>query len=106
MLHSTVKSLVEIRLNFIKLIIRPVFVLMSLLVAACAGLPQMSSQSPTPLESQTVQIKTLGIQQDAVADASYALMVAEIALNQGDTELAIRHYLEVAGKQVFAVCVP
>jgi tetratricopeptide (TPR) repeat protein len=90
---------VEIRLNFIKLIIRPVFVLMSLLVAACAGLPQMSSQSPTPLESQTVQIKTLGIQQDAVADASYALMVAEIALNQGDTELAIRHYLEVAKSQ-------
>lgn len=72
---------------------------MSLLVAACAGLPQMSSQSPTPLESQTVQINTLGTQQDAVADASYALMVAEIALNQGDTELAIRHYLELAKSQ-------
>jgi tetratricopeptide (TPR) repeat protein len=90
---------VEIRLNFIKLIIRLVFVLMSLLVAACAGLPQMSSQSPTPLESQTVQINTPGTQQDAVADASYALMVAEIALNQGDTELAIRHYLELAKSQ-------
>ena len=72
---------------------------MSLLVAACAGLPQMSSQSPTPLESQTVQINTMGTQQDAVADASYALMVAEIALNQGDTELAIRHYLELAKSQ-------
>jgi tetratricopeptide (TPR) repeat protein len=90
---------VEIRLNLIKLIIRPVFVLMSLLLTACAGLPQMSSQSPAPLESQTVQIKTLGAQQDAVADASYALMVAEIALNQGDTELAIRNYLEVAKSQ-------
>jgi tetratricopeptide (TPR) repeat protein len=90
---------VEIRLNFIKLITRPVFVLMSLLVAACAGMPQMSSQSPTPLESQTVQIKTLDTQQDAVADDSYALMVAEIALNQGDTELAIRHYLELAKSQ-------
>ncbi len=89
----------EIRLNLIKLIIRPVFVLMSLLLTACAGLPQMSSQSPAPLESQTVQIKTLGAQQDAVADASYALMVAEIALNQGDTELAIRNYLEVAKSQ-------
>ena len=86
-------------MNFIKLIIRPVFVLMSLLVTACAGLPQMSSQSPTPLESQTVQINALGTQQDAVADASYALMVAEIALNQGDTELAIRHYLELAKSQ-------
>ncbi len=86
-------------MNFIKLIIRLVFVLMSLLVAACAGLPQMSSQSPTPLESQTVQINNPGTQQDAVADASYALMVAEIALNQGDTELAIRHYLELAKSQ-------
>ena len=66
----------EIRLNLIKLIIRPVFVLMSLLLTACAGLPQMSSQFPAPLESQTVQIKTLGAQQDAVADAAYALMVA------------------------------
>jgi len=90
---------VEIRLNFIKLIIRPAFVLMSLLATACAGLPQMSSKSPTPLESQTVQINTLGTQQDAVADASYALMVAEIALNQGDTELAIMHYLELAKSQ-------
>jgi tetratricopeptide (TPR) repeat protein len=90
---------VETRLNFIKLIIRPVFVSMSLLVTACAGLPQMSSQSPAPLESQTVQINALGTQQDAVADASYALMVAEIALNQGDTELAIRHYLELAKSQ-------
>lgn len=89
----------EIRLNFIKLIIRPAFVLMSLLATACAGLPQMSSKSPTPLESQTVQINTLGTQQDAVADASYALMVAEIALNQGDTELAIMHYLELAKSQ-------
>jgi len=86
-------------LNFIKLVIRPAFVSMSLLVTACAGLPQMSSQSPTPLESQTVQINALGTQQDAVADASYALMVAEIALNQGDTELAIRHYLELAKSQ-------
>lgn len=72
---------------------------MSLLVAACAGMPQMSSQSPTPLESQTVQLKTLDTQQDVVADDSYALMVAEIALNQGDTELAIRHYLELAKSQ-------
>lgn len=89
----------EIRLNFFKLIIRSVFVLISLSVTACAGLPQMSSQSPAPLGSQAVQIKTLGAQQDTVADASYALMVAEIALNQGDTALAIKHYLELAKSQ-------
>ncbi|MBT8438072.1 MAG: tetratricopeptide repeat protein [Gammaproteobacteria bacterium] len=59
----------------------------------------MSSKPPAPLESQAVQINTLGTQQDAVADASYALMVAEIALNQGDTALAIKHYLELAKAQ-------
>jgi len=90
---------VDIGLNFNKLIIRTVFVSMSLLVAACAGLPQMSSKSPASLESQVIQINTLGTQQDAVADASYALMVAEIALNQGNTELAIRNYLELAKSQ-------
>jgi tetratricopeptide (TPR) repeat protein len=34
-----------------------------------------------------------------VADAAYSLMVAEIALNQGDTALAVKHYLEVARSQ-------
>ena len=36
---------------------------------------------------------------DAVASASYNLMVAEIALNQGDTALAIEYYLELMRTQ-------
>jgi tetratricopeptide (TPR) repeat protein len=48
------------------------------------------------LEHQPAQVNPLGSQQDPVADASYNLMVAEIALNQGNTEVAIKHYLDVA----------
>jgi len=86
-------------LYFIKFSGRPAFVLASLLLTACASLPQMPSKTSAPLESQAVQINTLGSQQDAVAEASYALMVAEIALNQGDTALAVKYYLELAKSQ-------
>ena len=78
------------------LILRPVLVSMALLVTACAGLPQTPSRGSALLEHQQAQVNSLGSQQDPVADASYNLMVAEIALNQGNTELAIKHYLVVA----------
>jgi tetratricopeptide (TPR) repeat protein len=48
------------------------------------------------LEQQRAQVNPLSSQRDAVADASYNLMVAEIALNQGNTEVAVKHYLDVA----------
>jgi len=70
-----------------------------LLTTACAGLSQKSSQDSALLEQQQAQVNLLGSQQDTVADASYNLMVAEIALNQGNTEVAIKHYLEVAMAQ-------
>ncbi len=79
--------------------IRLVFVTSILLVSACATVPQTSSSDLTPVEQQSVQINSISSQQDTVADATYALMVAEIALNQGDTPLAIKHYLEVAKSQ-------
>jgi len=75
---------------------RPVVISTALLATACAGLQQTSSQAPTLLEQQPVQINSLSAQQDTVADVSYNLMVAEIALNQGDTQTAIKHYLDVA----------
>jgi len=78
------------------LILRPFFITTTLLLTACAGLPQTSSQSPELLEQQRVQVNPLSSQRDAVADASYNLMVAEIALNQGNTEVAVKHYLDVA----------
>jgi tetratricopeptide (TPR) repeat protein len=48
------------------------------------------------LEQQRVQVNPLHSKQDTIADASYNLMVAEIALNQGNTEVAVKHYLDVA----------
>ena len=80
----------------INLILRPVLITATLIVTGCAGLPQASSQAPALLEQQRVQVNPLVSQQDAVADASYNLMVAEIALNQGNTEVAVKHYLDVA----------
>jgi tetratricopeptide (TPR) repeat protein len=83
-------------LDSINLILRPVLITTTLLVTACAGLPQASSQAPALLEQQQAQVNPLSSQQDPVADASYNLMVAEIALNQGNTEVAVKHYLDVA----------
>ena len=99
MLHSLLGCFSEITLYSIKINNRSVLMLASLLLTACAGLPQMSSKASAPLESHAVQINTLETQQDSVADASYSLMVAEIALNMGDTALAIKHYLELAKSQ-------
>jgi len=77
------------------------FILCSALVllAGCASLPQASSQDKSLLGQQQSQVNSLKSQQDPVADATYALMVAEIALNLGDTALAVKHYLEVARSQ-------
>jgi tetratricopeptide (TPR) repeat protein len=83
-------------LDSINLILRPVLITTTLLLTACAGLPQTSSQAPTLLEQQRVQVNPLHSKQDTIADASYNLMVAEIALNQGNTEVAIKHYVDVA----------
>jgi tetratricopeptide (TPR) repeat protein len=83
-------------LDSINLILRPFLITTTLLVTACAGLPQNSSQAPSLLEEQRLQVNPLSSQQDAVANASYNLMVAEIALNQGNTEVAVKHYLDVA----------
>jgi tetratricopeptide (TPR) repeat protein len=83
-------------LNLNNLILRTVLISAALLATACTSLPQTSSQDTALLEQQQTQVNTLGPQVDVVADASYNLMVAEIALNQGNTEVAIKHYLDVA----------
>ncbi len=83
-------------MDSMNLVLRPFFITTTLLLTACAGLPQTSSQSPELLEQQRAQVNPLSSQRDAVADASYNLMVAEIALNQGNTEVAVKHYLDVA----------
>ena len=83
-------------MDSINLILRPVLITTTFLLTACAGLSQTSSQAPALLEQQRVQVNPLHSKQDTIADASYNLMVAEIALNQGNTEVAVKHYLDVA----------
>jgi tetratricopeptide (TPR) repeat protein len=52
-----------------------------------------------PLGTQSLQVNPARQQADPFADAAYDLMVAEIALNQGDTELAIERYSDLAESQ-------
>jgi len=78
----------DTRLKFINLIIRPVLVSVVLLTAAC-----------TPLEQPSIQVNPAASQTDVFADAAYDLMVAEIALNQGNTELAAERYIALALSQ-------
>lgn len=79
--------------------LRLILITILLLSTGCASLQQASSQDKSPLGQQQSQVNLLKSQQDEVADAAYALMVAEIALNQGDTALAVQQYLEVARSQ-------
>jgi tetratricopeptide (TPR) repeat protein len=87
-------------LKFITSLIRPVFVLAVLLTSACASLSTSDSGSSERLEQQAVQVNPVDLQTDVYADAAYDLMVAEIALNQGDTALAIERYIALAQSQV------
>ena len=70
-----------------------------LLTSACASLSQSGTSGSSPLEEQAPQVNTLKQQVDPVADAAYDLVVAEIALNQGDTALATERYLALAESQ-------
>lgn len=86
-------------MKFFRTLIRPVFFAAILLSTACAGLTQPGSSGSTPLETQSLQVNPAGQQADPFADAAYDLMVAEIALNQGDTTLAIERYRDLAESQ-------
>jgi len=86
-------------LNFISLLMRPLFVLAVLLTSACASLSSLGNTDSAPLESQVAEVNPVLQQTDPFADASYDLIVAEIALNQGDTALAIERYRRLAQSQ-------
>ena len=89
----------DTRLKFINLIIRPVLVSVVLLTAACASLSTPETGSSEPLEQPSIQVNPAASQTDVFADAAYDLMVAEIALNQGNTELAAERYIALALSQ-------
>ncbi|MCP4486290.1 MAG: tetratricopeptide repeat protein [Gammaproteobacteria bacterium] len=64
------------------------------LLSACAGM-----QHDALVKSDPVQIKPLKTHSDQLAIDSYNLLVAEMALNRGQTALAVKHYLALAKSQ-------
>jgi tetratricopeptide (TPR) repeat protein len=86
-------------LKFISFLMRPLMVLAVLLTSACASLSSLGNTDSAPLEAQVVEVNPALQQTDPFADAAYDLIVAEIALNQGDTELAIERYRALALSQ-------
>ena len=79
---------------------KPGLALLALLwLAGCTGLPGGTGPNPTPLERQHSAINGEPASQNRMADAAYDLMVAEIALNQGQIALAVEHYLRLARTQ-------
>jgi len=89
----------ETKLKFISLLIRPVLASVVLLTTACASLSTPGGGDSEPLQQPSIQVNPVGLQTDAYADAAYDLVVAEIALNQGNTELAIERYVALARSQ-------
>jgi tetratricopeptide (TPR) repeat protein len=86
-------------LKSISSLTRPLFIAAVLLNSACAGFSLPGNPGSTPLERGSVQVNPAVQRADPVADAAYDLMVAEIALNQGDTALAIERYLALSKAQ-------
>ncbi len=69
-----------------------------MLLSACAGI-QNSLQPDELVMSDPVQIKPLKAGENQMGEASYNLLVAEMALDRGQTELAVKHYLALAKSQ-------
>ena len=76
-----------------------VFILSMLLLSACANLQNSSLNNDSLLQSDQAQINPALPAHNKFSDDSYHLMVAEIALLRGDTDLAVESYLKVARSQ-------
>ena len=73
----------------------PVFML-----TACAGLSSPGGSGlSTESSPEAIQINPLTDKPNEFGDASYDMLVAEMALNRGQTDLAIKHYLSLAKRQ-------
>ena len=69
------------------------------MLTACAGLPSSGSGLSTESSPEKIQINPIIDAPDEFGDASYDMLVAEMALNRGQTELAVKHYLSLAKRQ-------
>ena len=69
-----------------------------LVLPACAGL-QTSGSGGQSIESDSAQISLSNPESSEAGSDAYHLMIAEIAINRGQTDLAIENYLKVAKSQ-------
>jgi len=89
----------ETGLKVVSLSPRLALLVPALLLAGCAGLQSSPFGGGDLVGRQQVEVTPSHAANHAYADAAYALLVGEIALNQGDTELAVKEYLQLARSQ-------
>jgi tetratricopeptide (TPR) repeat protein len=70
-----------------------------LMLPACAGLQNRSLQNDSMLQTDQAQIHQASQSQSTFSNDAYHLLVAEIALLRGQTDLAVQSYLNVARTQ-------
>ena len=69
------------------------------LLSACAGLQDSQFEDRSALQTDQARINPLNPEANLPADGAYHLVVAELAIRNGQTDLAIEHYLELARSQ-------
>ena len=70
-----------------------------LFLTACASLQKPGLEQDSLVQSDPVQIKRQNAQPDVVSTDAYRLLVAEIAISRGQTEVAVENYLALAKSQ-------
>jgi len=71
-------------------------VCIAFLLPACAGMQGPPLQNESLLEADLAQISLATPQPNLFSDDAYHLLVAEIAIMRGQTDLAVQNYLSVA----------
>ena len=70
-----------------------------LFLTACASMQKPGFERDSLVQSDPVQIKQQDAQPDVVSADAYRLLVAEIAISRGQTEVAVENYLALAKSQ-------
>lgn len=74
-------------------------VCIAFLLPACAGMQNPSLQNDSLLQADLAQINLATTQPNSFSDDAYHLLVAELAIMRGQTDLAVQNYLSVARSQ-------
>ncbi len=70
-----------------------------LFLTACASMQKPGLERGSLVQSDPVQIKQQDAQPDVVSADAYRLLVAEMAISRGQTEVAVENYLALAKSQ-------